>query len=298
MAFHTSGAGVSNASQEPDSLLKLIIMLVTSDETNLGFDKSIVRIGNKSNFDLEFTIQDTVYHTSKLLYDLGADAATGRGTRVFEVVDQKSKEVRVIKDCWIENRPGKQLEHDIVAGIKRDIEARIEHGTGNDEDFHKHFVDTCGYKKTDGFGGLDGICKLLKTRTFVKHGFEPELLVPTAEAPKLYHHPAKDKIADQDHLVLPTEGERDPLTPPHPRFRYQVVYSEKGKSLFEVTSFSDAFGYLVQAADGMLKVFVNANTGLHCEPSPALLAQSWMGASGFYPGQHHRSRDDSKNIRF
>ena len=93
MWFHTFGAGISNDSQEPKLLIKFIVMLTTSDETNLGFDKNIVRIGNESDFDLEFTIQDISYHTSRLLYDLGADAATGRETRAFEVVDQKSKEV-------------------------------------------------------------------------------------------------------------------------------------------------------------------------------------------------------------
>ena len=60
------------------------------------------------------------------------------------------------------------------------------------------------------------------------------------------------------------------MTPYH-RFCYQVVYSEKGKPLFEVTSFSDAFAYLVQAADGMSRALVDANTGSRCEPSVALL---------------------------
>ena len=286
MWFHTFGAGIeSNDSQEPKLLIKFIIMLATSDETNLGFDKNIVRIGDESDFDLEFTIQDISYHTSRLLYDLGADAATGWGTRAFKVVDQKSKEVQVIKDCWIEDRPGKQLEHDIVAGIKGDIAAgikhdtatEIEHGTGNNEDFHKYFIDVCGYQKTDEFGGFDEICKFLKTGTFVKDKFEPEILIPIAEAPRVYHHLAEDKISNQNHQPPPTKRERAPVNPPLPRFRYQVVYSEKGKSLFEVTSFSDAFKYLVQAADGMSKVLMDANTGLRCEPSAALLAQIGMG---------------------
>ena len=42
-------------------------MLTTSDETNLGFDKNIVRIGDESDFDLEFTIQDIVSHLKTAL---------------------------------------------------------------------------------------------------------------------------------------------------------------------------------------------------------------------------------------
>ena len=205
MWFHTCGAGISNDSQEHELLIKFIVMLATSEETNLGFDKNIVRIGDESDFDLGFAIQGISYHTSRLLYDLGADAATGRGTRAFEVVDQKSKEVRVIKDCWIEDRPGKQLEHDIVADIKGDIAAGterdtatgVEDGTGNDEGFHKYFIDVCGYRKTDEFGGFDKISQSLKTGTFIKDAFEPELLIPIAEAPRVYLHSANNSTANQ-----------------------------------------------------------------------------------------------------
>ena len=308
--FCPPGVGVSNVSQDPESLLKLFVILATSSEADLGFDKGIGRRVGGSDFDLIFTIQGTIYHTSRLLYDLGADAATGRGTRAFEAVDRKSKEVRVIKDCWIEDRSGKLLEHDvvamvkhdiaagikgdIVAGVKHDVPEGIKHDAG---DFHKHFIDICGYQRTDKFGRFDNICEILKAGTFIKHQFEPQLLVSTTGAQKVYLESAKDGIADEDTFLQPAQREPPPVTPPHPRFRYQVVYSERGKSLFEVTLFSDAFTYLAQAADGMSKVLVNVNTHLRCEPSATLLAQSGLGAQGFHPGQYHRSRDNGENIR-
>jgi len=56
---------------------------------------------------------------------------------VFKVVDQESKEVQVLKDCWIEDHPGKLVEHNIVAQIKDNMR--------NNTDFHKYFIDICEY---------------------------------------------------------------------------------------------------------------------------------------------------------
>lgn len=69
------GPGVFDIYQDPGSLINFLAILITSSETNLGFDKSIKQIG-ETDFDLKFTIQCMVYHISKLLYDLGAGAAT------------------------------------------------------------------------------------------------------------------------------------------------------------------------------------------------------------------------------
>ena len=68
--FHTFGAGVPDAPQDPDSLLKFLLVLATSSKTNLGFDESVVRLVGRFDFDLQLTVQDTVYHASRLLYDL------------------------------------------------------------------------------------------------------------------------------------------------------------------------------------------------------------------------------------
>jgi len=162
---------------------------------------------------------------------------------VFEVVDEETKEVRVIKDCWVEDRPGKQMEHEIIAGIKHDM---------NNEEFREHFVDICGHRKTDMSGGFGKICKILETKTFVEKEVELNLIVPTSGTQQAtYTGQAKDSIADQHHRLWSTEEKKVPENPPHPRFRYQVVYNEKGTSLFEVTSFKDVFSYIGQAAEGM-----------------------------------------------
>ena len=107
-----------------------------------------------------------------MLYDVGADTLTGRETRVFEVVDGGTEEVRVVKDCWIEDNPEEQLEHEIVARIKQD--------TNDDENFREHFTDVGGYRKTDISGGFDNVCKMIEDRAFEGTKFVREFPVPAS----------------------------------------------------------------------------------------------------------------------
>lgn len=161
------------------------------------------------------------------------------------MIDQETKNVHVIKDCWVEDRPEKQMEHDIVAGIKNDM--------GDDNKFHKYFIDICGYQKTDTSGGFGNICNILNTRTLLPiEDFEIRILVLASDTQnRIYTNQTNDSIAKQDHLLQPTPTKKAPQSLPHPRFHYQVVYGEKGKSLFEVSSFVDVFVYISQAAEGM-----------------------------------------------
>ena len=176
----------------------------------------------------------------KLLYDIGADAPTGRGTRVFEVKD-KDKAVRVIKDCWVEERPGKLMEHDIVARIKKDM--------GN-KNFRAWFVDICGYRKTEMTGGFSKVCEILKDRTIDRSGVTLHKLLPPVPNMSI-NRSTPGPTATQELVCKPTKTTPAPEYLPHPRFRYQVVYEEKGKSLYEVTEFDLVFWYIGRVAAGM-----------------------------------------------
>jgi len=147
----------------------------------------------------------------------------------------------VVKDYWVEDRPGIQMAHVAVAGIKEHI--------GCDEKFCKCFIDICGHRRTDTFGGFASICKILDSEMFMlRDYFRPQFLIPAAEVPKL-------SIADQHHLFQPTLITWTRVNPSHPRFRYQVVYGEKGVSIFEVTSSVDVFTHIGQAADGTCSIW-------------------------------------------
>jgi len=146
--------------------------------------------------------------------------------RGFEVKDEETQEVRVIKDCWIEERYAKRMEHDVAAEIKR--------GMGDYQKSCKHFIDICGHRKTYTSGGFNKVCKVLENGTFkLAEGFVLQLLASTPAAPK----PTPTKLTSE--------------RPPHPRLHYQVVYSEKGISLFEVTSFEEVFAHIGQVTEGM-----------------------------------------------
>jgi len=228
-SFNPSVIDVSDTSQDPESLLKFFIILATASETDLGFDTNIKRVG-ESNFDLEFTVRGRTYHTSKLLCDIGANVMTGQGTWVFKVNDQETEEVRVIKDCWLEDRPGGQMEHEVVAEIKTIM---------GDKEFRKNFIDIDGHRKTYESGRLNSVCEILENRT--SENSEPDFVVHVPCAPQSSYH----------HRFQPDPVEWVSNDLPHPRFRYQVVYNEAGISLFQVTSFADAIKHIGQAADGV-----------------------------------------------
>ena len=133
------------------------------------------------------------------------------------------------------------MEHDVVTDIKSDME---------DEAFDEHFIGICGHRRTDMSGGFDRVCKILKNRTFVRRNqFEPQILVPATETPRPTYDPAAS-VADQDHRLRSASIRLAPKHPPHPRFHYQVVYDEKGKSLFEVGSLVEVFKCIGRATVG------------------------------------------------
>ena len=164
---------------------------------------------------------------------------------MFEVKIEGGDEVRVLKDCWAENREGEQREHEIVAGIKETMEQ---------DDFLEYFVDICGYRKTETSGGFREVCNILTERTFeAMDNIKPQALTPTdnmstrSSIPNQHRHP--DRYAPSSWLA--------PEVPPHSRFRYQVVYQKEGTPLYGVTSLEKAFKYLGQTVEGTHRDSVN-----------------------------------------
>ena len=76
---------------------------------------------------------------------------------MFEVRDKETGEVRVLKDCWIENRRREQTEHEIVTEIKEVV---------GPDNFCRYFVGTCGHRKMDLSGGFQRIYNILDEGTF------------------------------------------------------------------------------------------------------------------------------------
>lgn len=207
-------------------LLSFFILLATSSEADLGFNTSIRRVGSL-DFNLEFTIQHRRFCVLELLYNSGVTPACGRGTWVFKVKDEMTGEVCVIKDCWVEDYAGRQMEHEVVAMIKEKM---------GDKVFCDHFIDISGYCRTDTAGGFARICQMFPIRPFTP---SPQPLVSIFQS----SNPQQPPLA----------AEPVPMILPHPCFHYQVIYNEEGESLYQVTEFANVFEYLAQATDCKFK---------------------------------------------
>jgi hypothetical protein len=162
---------------------------------------------------------------------------------VFKAVDKQKGDVRVIKDCWVDMRRTDRTEKEIVKGIKDAIGSQY---------FLEHFVDICGDRRTDASGGFQKLMDVLANKTFeAMDNYEVQSLVMARSnrapvyaeslgSPNRNHHAGRSSP--------PTP--RAPKVPPHPRFRYQVVYREQGVSLYEVNSLEEVFEYLDDVVDG------------------------------------------------
>ena len=140
----------------------------------------------------------------------------GRGTRAFEARAEGEATALVIKDCWLEDRQDRALEHDTVE--------RVGSAVGQAE-FRRRFIDTCGYRTTRN-AVLDRVCEILKHNFNKQDGFR----------------------------AVPIHGSRravEGMQPPRPRFRYQIVYKEKGDSFYHITSLRKAYLDLSEITKGM-----------------------------------------------
>lgn len=104
-------------------------------------------------------------------------------TRVFEVRDQEGS-VYAVKNCRVENHPKGQMEHDIVARPRNDMD---------DEEFHRYFIGISGHRKTGALGWFDGVWKTLKSGALELGG---------GTLKQTHASSFKDYITDQDHVFL------------------------------------------------------------------------------------------------
>lgn len=130
----------------------------------------------------------------------------GRGTRAFDVRVDGEATALVIKDCWLEDRKERNLEHDVVEKVRSAV---------GQAEFQRRFIDICGHRVTRN-AVLDRVCEILNHDFSKQDGF---YAVP---------------IHWSCQLV-------EPKQPPYPRFRYQIVYREKGDSFYHIKSLQKAY---------------------------------------------------------
>jgi len=181
----------------------------------------------------------------------------GRGTWVFEVYPQGQTKPKplVIKDCWVEDRPGKQMEHTIINKVREAM---------GDDEFRKHFVDFCGYRKATN-AALTKYCRI-PSGGKLDTGFETSPLVWEAKVDHTtnYSQLGQALVTSQDSRLESGIRSATQQRRPHPRFRYQIVYGERGTSLYDITSLSETFGHLIEVMEGTeLSVVVLTSSNTH-----------------------------------
>ncbi|KAF9643095.1 hypothetical protein BDM02DRAFT_3132663 [Thelephora ganbajun] len=229
--------------KEPDQLIRFFIFLAFLNESDLGFDGEIEQLDN-SDFELRFPIQKKDYLMSTVLYDIGADSMCGHGTWVFEAhLDPMNLRPYVIKDCWVEERPGKQMEHLIIK--------KVQEAMSYDK-FHEHFVDFCSYCRVVN-AALAKYSKNLFS-SGLDTGSEAIPLIREAEVNHAANYSllGQAMVASQDSYL--ESGTRSVIQQhhPHPRFRYQIVYTERGVSLYNITLLLETFECLIQVMNSLL----------------------------------------------
>ena len=198
-------SSVADLTQDPGSLVRFFAILAVSSGSDLGIDTNI-GIVDAYNSGFTFIIGGTTYQTSKCLYDDGTTNICGRGTRASEVRVDGEATALVIKDCWLEDRQDRTLEHDMVEKVRSAV---------GQAEFRRRFIDICGHRVTRN-AVLDRVCEILKHDFNKKDGF---YAVPIHWS------------------CQPVE----PKQPPCPRFRYQIVYREKGDSFYHIKSLQKAY---------------------------------------------------------
>jgi Fungal protein kinase len=245
--LHTDVLSISLLSQylqDPDLLIRIFVFLAFASESDLGFDTEIERVNN-SDFQLRFSIQGENYLTLMVLYDIRADSMCGRGTWVFEAYleDHKNLEPYAIKDCWVEDRPGKQMEHAIIEQVREVIGRQA---------FCEHFVDFRGYRKVtnEAITKYCGITLCSETPSWSK--IYPLVLEAKVDHATTYTKSGQAVVIDPEFRLEPGASSAAHQRHPHPRFRYQIVYAERGVSLYDITSLSKLFGHLIEVTKGMI----------------------------------------------
>jgi hypothetical protein len=289
--LHTDVLSISLLSQylqDPDLLIRIFVFLAFASESDLGFDTEIERVNN-SDFQLRFSIQGENYLTLMVLYGIGADSMCGRGTWVFEAYleDHKNLEPYAIKDCWVEDRPGKQMEHAIIEQVREVIGRQA---------FCEHFVDFRGYRKVtnEAITKYCGITLCSETPSWSK--IYPLVLEAKVDHATTYTKSGQAVVIDPEFRLEPGASSAAHQRHPHPRFRYQIVYAERGVSLYDITSLSKLFGHLIEVTKGMIFGAIVLLPNLTRTFRPPVASRSRFCTQGLEPWQRHRRERKGQDL--
>ncbi|KIJ06645.1 hypothetical protein PAXINDRAFT_121498 [Paxillus involutus ATCC 200175] len=237
---------------DPEELIYLVCALAFADDEDLGWDPTIQRVMVEDQIQYDITFREqggspAVYRTVAIISDFGADAMTGRGTRVFKAylrsLDGKSPSGPVnhvvIKDAWRDS--DRDREDQILQKILSDI------GQDKAEDAKKYFLTVLRAEDVSIKGGTDDTRQLL-------HG-------ATTLGDCSWHDVWPDKEPSRgSHLSsaghTPTYLTRQGIPPAasakiQHKKHFRIVFKEVCQPIFELKSLRDVLETLLHAVAGL-----------------------------------------------
>ncbi|KAF8841825.1 hypothetical protein BDN67DRAFT_1010350 [Paxillus ammoniavirescens] len=250
-----SGTVVSEAFDfvtDPEELIHLVCALAFADDSELGWDPTMQRVlvNGETHYDITFQEQGdcpAVYRTVAIISDFGADAMTGRGTRVFKAYlkSRQGKAVSapvehvVIKDAWRDL--DRDREDQILQNIFNDI------GQDRKEDAKQYFLTVLRAEDVSIKGRTDDTLLMLHEQTTWGNCSWYDVW-PDREPSRRSH------VSSVGHTpaCLTRQG-----IPPAPsaniqlKKHFRIVFKEVCQPIFKLKSLSDVLETLLHAVAGL-----------------------------------------------
>ncbi|KAI0341438.1 hypothetical protein BDW22DRAFT_1485428 [Trametopsis cervina] len=241
-----------------DKLIHFFLSVMFASRSQLGYDPTItpsVALGNEKKKMYDITVRwidsdqqvcKTTYRTLDPLANVAAEAAQGRGTRVWKgrQVDREGNvtgNIVVVKDCWIDD--DRTREGDILAAIEK--AAQASDNPLHKERFDRHFLHVVCHGDVYIDGEKDNTLALMRKSAPLPSSLPPYELKRLEAAVAVANPPVGSVQGDLDVSKKKAMVEHGAKT------RYRIVFQECGKTIDKLTS-----------AMKICKALHEANTGL------------------------------------
>lgn len=235
-SFFAGCVSSSPVKQDRKTFIRVISSLTFATPQQHGYDLTVKHTkAPDGSTQHEIMVGAKTFVTEGLpLANYGADALTGRGTRVFRAYDIHNPTKRyALKDVWID------ADRDTEGSVLE----RLLEGASVEE--KKHFLTVAyhGYvqvRKHDGQTLVDDHTHLVMMR-------EQELPLETRSLASIGLPNAN---SSHDFPSIPTSIPPLPRQPP--RKHYRIVFEEIGTALHDLDNLTDVFDALCQVVAGMI----------------------------------------------
>lgn len=223
-------------------MISLFYLIGKKNKEELGWDPTVERVHDGTKIQYRFKIDNRFFTTTRPLATYGADAMVGRGTRVYEALDE-NKNIVAIKDSWREE--DREPEGAILENIFKDIRDKL--GEKEAAEAAKYFVRVQAYEDVVVSGERD---KTFNPREEGDVCLEWITIKINPILSETRHLPSQGHIPESDRL--PTELARvsAPSADIPCRVHTRTVFKDVGIPLMKVTCLYDAFTCLAGARQG------------------------------------------------